>query len=91
MAFSKQTSSGFVSLKNFSHNNRTQGEMEKSQHELKRTRLQSRRFKNLAEIAVVYHQSIRGLIREYEDGFRATKKTKFTKSIKEVNNFMWFK
>jgi len=46
--------SSYASLKNFSHNNRTQGHMEKSQQELKRTRLQNRRFKNLAEIAVVY-------------------------------------
>jgi len=76
MAFSKQTSCGFVSLKNFSHNNRTQGQMEKSQQELKRTRLQNRRFKNLAENAVAYDPSISGLIRENADGFRATKKTK---------------
>jgi len=55
--------------------------MEKSQQELKGTRLQNGRFNNLVEIAVVYDQSISGLIREYEDGFRATKKTKFTKSI----------
>jgi len=32
--------SSYTSLKNFSHNNRTQGHMEKSQQELKRTRLQ---------------------------------------------------
>ena len=90
MAFPKQISSWFVSLRNFSHKNRTQGKMEKSQQELKRTRLKTRRSNNLAEIVVVYDESISGLIWEYEDGFRVTKKAKFTKNIEEVNSFMWF-
>jgi len=33
----------------------------------------------LAEIAVVYDQSISGLIREYDDGFRCKAKQIFTK------------
>jgi len=59
--------------------------MEKSQQELKRTRLQNRRFKNLADIAVVYDQSISGLIRKYDDGFRSKAKQIFPKKKKEVH------
>jgi len=58
--------------------------MEKSQQELKRTRLQNRRFKNLAEIAVVYDR-ISGLIREYDDGFRSKAKQIFTKKKTKVH------
>jgi len=36
--------------------------MEKSQQELKRTKLRKRRFKNLAEIAVVYHNISKSLL-----------------------------
>jgi len=54
----------------FCNNNCSQGQMEKSQQELKRTRLRKRRFKNLAEIAVVYHDLSKSLLLESEDGFR---------------------
>ncbi|XP_077975501.1 uncharacterized protein LOC144431350 [Styela clava] len=52
---------------NLAKDNRTQGIMEKSQQELKRTRFNNRRFKRLDEIAVVYDQLHDSLIREYQD------------------------
>jgi len=67
------------------NNNRTQRQMEKSQQELKRTRLRNRRFKNLAEIAVVYHDISKSLLLEYEDGFR--KKAKKTQHVSNKNAF----
>jgi len=47
--------------KTFCNNNRTQAQMENSQQELKRTRLRNK-IKNLAEIAVVYHDISLSLI-----------------------------
>jgi len=44
----------------------------KSQQELKRTRLENRKFKDLASFAVQYDQHSNALISEYYDGFRAT-------------------
>jgi len=55
-------------LQTFASNNRTQGQIEKSQQELKRKRLEDRRYKNLAELAVVYHKMRKSLVTEYEDG-----------------------
>ena len=43
---------------NLTTNNRTQGIMEKSRQELKRTRLEGRRFRRLDEIAVAISQKI---------------------------------
>jgi len=57
-------------LQTFASNNRTQGQIEKSQQELKRTCLENRRYKNLAELAVVYHKMSKSLVIEYEDGKR---------------------
>jgi len=57
----------FHLLQTFACNNRTQGQTEKSQQELKRTRLENRRYKNLAELAVVYHKMSKSLVTEYED------------------------
>jgi len=34
------------------------------------TRLENRRYKNLAELAVVYHKMSKSLVTEYEDGKR---------------------
>jgi len=82
LIFIAKFASSYASLKNFSHNNRTQGHMEKSQQELKRTRLQNRRLKKLAEIAAVYNKSISGQIREYDDGFSSKAKQIFTKNKK---------
>jgi len=45
--------------------------MEKSQQELKRTRLENRKFKDLATFTVQYQHS-NALITEYYDGFRTT-------------------
>jgi len=63
-------------LQTFASNNRTQGQIEKSQLELKRTRLENRRYKNLAEQAVVYHKMSKSLVTEYEDGKRKKIKQK---------------
>jgi len=46
--------------------------MEKSQQDLKRTRLENRKFKDLATFAVQYDQHSNALILEYYDGFRTT-------------------
>jgi len=46
--------------------------MEKSQQELKWTRLENRKFKDLATFAVQYDQHSNALISEYYDGFRTT-------------------
>ena len=46
--------------------------MEKSQQELKRTRLENRKFKDLATFTVEYDQHSSALISEYYDGFRTT-------------------
>ena len=58
----------FHLLQTFACNNRTQGQIEKSQQELKRMRLENRRCKNLAELAVVHHKMSKSLVTEYEDG-----------------------
>jgi len=60
----------FHLLQTFASNNRTQGQIEKSQQELKITRLENRRYKNLAELVVVYHKISKSLVTEYEDGKR---------------------
>ena len=52
----------FHLLQTFASNNRTQGQIEKSQQELKRTRFENRRYKNLAELAVVYHKMSKSLV-----------------------------
>jgi len=66
----------FHLLQTFASNNRTQGQIEKSLQELKRTRLENRRYKNLAELAVVYHKMSNSLVTEYEDGKRKKIKKK---------------
>jgi len=66
----------FHSLQTFANKNHTQGQIEKSQQELKRTRLENRRYKNLAELAVVYHKISKSLTTEYEDGKRKKIKKK---------------
>jgi len=60
--------------------------MKKSQQELKRKKLRNRRFQNLAEIAVVYHDISKSLLLEYEDGFRK-KTTKKTQQVRNNNAF----
>ena len=55
---------------NLTRDNRTQGIMEKSQQELKRTRCHGRRFRGLHEFAQVYNEEHIGLIREFKDGVR---------------------
>nr|CAB3263128.1 uncharacterized protein LOC104265342 [Phallusia mammillata] len=50
-------------------NNRTQGIMEKSQQELKRTRLRGRKFKNLAEFVQVYDETNLPVLK-FHDGYR---------------------
>jgi len=57
-------------MQTFSSENRTQGQIEKSHQELKRTRLRNRKYKNLAELAVVYHRTRDALVAEHEDGLR---------------------
>jgi len=66
----------FHLLQTFASNNRTQGQIEKPQQELKRTRLENRRYKNLAELAVVYHKMSKSRVTEYEDGERKKIKKK---------------
>jgi len=66
----------FHLLQTFASNNRTQGQIEKSQQELKRTRLENRRYKNLAELAVVYQKMSKSLVTEYENGKRKKIKKK---------------
>ena len=66
----------FHLLHTFASNNRTQGQIEKSQKKLKRTCLENRRYKNLAELAVVYHKMSKSLVTEYEDGKRKKIKKK---------------
>jgi len=66
----------FHLLQTFASNNRIQGQIEKSQQELKRTRLENRRYQNLAELAVVYHKMSKSLVTEYEDGKRKKIKKK---------------
>jgi len=56
----------FDLLQTFASNNRTQGQIEKSQQELKRTRFENWRYKNLTELAVVYHKMSKSLVTEYE-------------------------
>ena len=46
--------------------------MEKSQQELKRTRMENRKYKDLATFALQYQKHNDGLIAEYYDGFRKT-------------------
>jgi len=53
--------------------------MKKSQQELKRTRLENRKFKDLATFAVQYDQHSNALISEYYDGFR---KTSFKRKVR---------
>ena len=55
---------------NLTTNNRTQGIMEKSQQELKRTRLEGRRFRRLDEIAVAISQKNTAILREYGDSIK---------------------
>jgi len=64
-------------LQTFASNNRTQGQIEKSQQELKGTRLENRRYKNLTKLAVVYHKMSKSLVTEYEDGKRKKIKKKW--------------
>jgi len=81
----------FHLLQTFASNNRTQGQIEKSQQELKRTRLENRRYKNLAELAVVYHKMSKSLVIEYED--RKRKKIKKTEMVGFIflllQSFLW--
>jgi len=60
----------FHLLQTFTSNYHTQGQIEKSQQELKRTRLENRRYKILAELAVVCHKMSKSLVTEYEDSKR---------------------
>jgi len=62
-----------------SRNNRTQGVMEKLQQEQKRTRLENRKFKDLATFTVQYDHHTNALISEYYDGFR---KTSFRRKVR---------
>lgn len=69
--FSKLTK---MTTQNLSKDNRTSGTMEKSQQELKRTRLRNRRYKRLDEIAIVYHDFYLPLVREFTDSLLIKKK-----------------
>jgi len=66
----------FHFLQTFAGNNCTQRQIEKSQQELKRTHLENRRYKNLAELAAVYHKMCKSQVTEYEDGKRKKIKKK---------------
>jgi len=66
------TAATFVCVQTFAKHNRTQGIMEKSQQELKRTRMENRKFKDLASFAIQYHLHSDALAVEYDDGFRET-------------------
>jgi len=46
--------------------------MDKSQQELKRTRLENRKYKDLSTFAMQYHQHSKALISKYYDGFFKT-------------------
>jgi len=46
--------------------------MEKSQQELKRIRLENRKYKDLATFALQYQKHNDGIIVEYYNGFRKT-------------------
>ena len=66
------SSACFLGEQTFVKHNRTQGVMEKSQQELKRTRLENRKCKDLSTFAAQYHQHSKALISEDYDGFRKT-------------------
>jgi len=57
-------------MQTFSSENRTQRQIEKSQQQLKRTRLQHRKYINLAELAVIYHHTHDARVAEHENIFR---------------------
>ena len=48
------------------------GNLENSQQELKRTRMENRKFKDLASFSIQYHLHSDALAVEYDDGFRKT-------------------
>jgi len=70
-----------ICMQTFSSENCTQGQIDKSQQELKRTRLRNGKYRNLAELAVVYHCTHDALVAEHENGFRK----KFSKKIKVLH------
>jgi len=54
-------------------------------------RLENRRYKNLAELAVVYHKMSKSLVTEYEDGKRKKikKKEMVTFIFLLLQSFLW--
>ena len=62
----------FMCVQTFAKHNRTQGIMEKSQQELKRTRMENRKFKDLASFGIQCHLHSDALAVEYDDGLRKT-------------------
>lgn len=62
--------------------------MEKSNQELKTTRMPGRKFSNLAELAKVYDDLNTALIREYYDGISTfrDKKRKAARKEKRIND-----
>ena len=63
-------------FRNLSRSTRTQGNIEKSFQELKRTRLGNRRFGRLDEFVVMYDALHKPLIREFQDGMQSASKKK---------------
>ncbi|CAL8258937.1 unnamed protein product [Arctogadus glacialis] len=66
--------------KNYTQDNRTQGIMEKSQWDLKKIRLQSRRFKRMDDFVSMYKVSTNALLREYADSLKKRRKQKSLKA-----------
>ena len=79
----------FHLLQTFAINNRTQAQTEKSQQRLKRTRLENRRYKNLAELAVVYHKVSKTLVHENGKQKKIKKKEMVGFIFLLLQSFLW--
>ena len=66
----------YVSIQNYTQDNRTQGIMEKSQWDLKKVRLQGRRFKRMDDFVAMHKVSTNALLREYADSLKERRKQK---------------
>ena len=60
----------FRFLQTFASHNRTQKDKSKNHSKNWRERFENRRYKNVAELAVVYHKMSKSLVTGYEDGKR---------------------
>lgn len=60
-----------VSIQNYTADNHTQGIMEKSQWDLKKVRMQQRRFTRFDDFVAMHKVSLDGLLLEYADAVRS--------------------